>query len=110
MKRDIYEKMRAEGKTYQSIADEFGVSRQAVFCSIKNGRKTNAPFEYAGTKNVAYPSIKNWLTQNHCSINKLEKLAGCTLRIALKSKTISDSQAYRISVATGISKDEIMSA
>lgn len=110
MKRDVYAKMRASGMTYQSIANEFGVSRQAVFSSIRCGEKTDGPYEYSGTKLVAYQQIKDWLTENHCSVNKLEKMTGCSLRLALRHKTVSSKQAKKISLVTGISEESILSA
>lgn len=33
-----YKRLREQGKTYQEIGDEFGVTKQAVYCSLNRDR------------------------------------------------------------------------
>ena len=104
MKREIYSKMRAEGRSYQSIADEFGVTRQAVFSSVMSGAHKAEPFEYAGTRKVEYPCVREWLRDNHCSVRKLEMLAGCRLRTSLQDRCLSSKQIAKVCAATGLAR------
>lgn len=102
MKREIYAKMRSEGRSYQSIADEFGVTRQAVFSAISSGQRQSKPFEYAGTKKVEYPNVREWLRENHCSVRRLESMAGCALRTSLQDKCLTCEQIAKVCNVTGL--------
>lgn len=102
-----YEKRRQEGRTLQSIADEFGVSKQAVSISLKKARQRNMPFQFGATDGVKYESVKEWLINNHCSVSKLEKMAGMNLRSALFNHTLRLDQARTICQVTGLEMSAI---
>ena len=102
-----YEKRRKEGRTIQSIADEFGVTKQAVSFSLKRAAAMKEPYQFSGTEAVAYENIKDWLVEHHCSVSKLEKMAGMRLRSSLINRTLRLDQARTISSVTGLEMSAI---
>lgn len=108
MKRYMeYEKRRQDGRTLQSIADEFGVSKQAVSFSLKRAASLREPFQFSGTGSVAYDNVRKWLVDNHCSVSKLEKMAGMRLRSSLVNHTLRLDQARTICRITGLDMSSI---
>ncbi len=74
MNERFYEmdKMKQEGKTYQQIADKFGVSKQRVYHILgKLGRRY---FKAIEEKVVAYKGIRDWLNENKISFSEFCRL------------------------------------
>lgn len=65
-KCDIYRSERAKGKTYQLIADNYGVSRQAV-CAACHTK----PFKGV---NCVFPSVEKWMESNYRTCADLNRL------------------------------------
>lgn len=108
MKRYMeYEKRRREGRTLQSIADEFGVTKQAVSFSLKKAASMREPFQFSGTGSVSYDNVRKWLIDNHCSVSKLEKMAGMRLRSSLINHSLRLDQARVICRITGLEMSSI---
>ena len=67
--------MKNSGKTYQDIADEFGVSRQRVFQMIGSGDPKF--FRYISTKGCIYKGVRKYMNDNKISMAELvRKLYG----------------------------------
>ena len=58
--------MKNEGKTYQVIADAFGVSKQRVYQLIGSGDVRF--FRHISTKSCIYKGIRNWMNDNKISM------------------------------------------
>ena len=67
-------RMRLEGKSYQAIADRFGVSRQYVYRLIGQQCKSE-PYRNV---NVQYTGLKKWMNESRYSIAELARESGCT--------------------------------
>ena len=67
-------RMRLEGKSYQAIADRFGVSRQYVYQLIGQQCKSE-PYRNV---NVPYTGLKKWMNESRYSIAELARESGCT--------------------------------
>ena len=67
-------RMRLEGKSYQAIADRFGVSRQYVYKLIGQQCKSE-PYRNV---NVPYTGLKKWMNESRYSIAELARESGCT--------------------------------
>ena len=67
-------RMRLEGKSYQVIADRFGVSRQYVYQLIGQQCKSE-PYRNV---NVPYTGLKKWMNESRYSIAELSRESGCT--------------------------------
>ena len=67
-------RMRLEGKSYQAIADRFGVSRQYVYRLIGQQCKSE-PYRNV---NVPYTGLKKWMNESRYSIAELARESGCT--------------------------------
>ena len=67
-------RMRLEGKSYQAIADRFGVSRQYVYQLIGQQCKSE-PYRNV---NVPYTGLRKWMNESNYSVAKLAKESGCT--------------------------------
>lgn len=67
-KKDIYNAELAQGKTYQEIADMYGISRQAVYQSVnwKSGKGLRK----------RWPRLLLWIDQNNVSQKELAQMAG----------------------------------
>lgn len=62
-------RMRLEGKSYQAIADRFGVSRQYVHqLFAPKGKDVN----------VQYVGLRKWMIKFNYSVAKLARESGCT--------------------------------
>lgn len=61
--------LRAQGKTYQSIADELNISRQRVgqICGKYNPRY----FRTISEKGCVYPALRKWRNENMISNNEM---------------------------------------
>lgn len=68
--------MRLEGKSFQEIADRFGVSKQNIH-RLLNGICERSPRRDLDT--IAYPAIKNYMKKNKLSFNGLSNLCGINL-------------------------------
>lgn len=67
-------RMRLEGKSYQNIADRFGVSRQYVYQLIGQQCKSE-PYRNV---NVPYTGLKKWMNESRYSVAELSRESGCT--------------------------------
>ena len=67
-------RMRLEGKSYQAIADRFGVSRQYVYQLFGQQCKSE-PYRNV---NVPYTGLKKWMNESRYSIAELARESGCT--------------------------------
>lgn len=68
--------MRLNGKSFQEIADQFGVSRQRIH-QILNGACERAPRRNLDT--IIYPAIKNYMKENRLSFSGISRLCGINL-------------------------------
>lgn len=68
--------MRLEGKTFQEIADRFGVSKQNIQQILK-GLCERSPRRNVDT--VIYPSIQRYMKENNLSFNAFSHLCGINL-------------------------------
>ena len=67
-------RMRLEGKSYQAIADRFGVSRQYVYQLIGQQCKSE-PYRNV---NVQYTGLRKWMNESNYSVAKLARESGFT--------------------------------
>ena len=67
-------RMRLEGKSYQAIADRFGVSKQYVYQLFGQQCKSE-PYRNV---NVPYTGLKKWMNESNYSVAKLARESGCT--------------------------------
>ena len=67
-------RMRLEGKSYQAIADRFGVSRQYVYKLFVQKYKSE-PYRNV---NVPYTGLRKWMNESNYSVAKLARESGCT--------------------------------
>lgn len=67
-------RMRLEGKSYQAIADRFGVSRQYVH-QLFGQKYKSEPYRNV---NVQYTGLRKWMNESHYSVAKLARESGCT--------------------------------
>lgn len=65
---DLYRKARAEGKTYAQIAEEYGVSAQAIAAAC--GRSNPASFRCWTPERCIYPNLRKWLNDNRVSLSE----------------------------------------
>ena len=101
MRKDEYIKLRQKGMTYDEIAKQYGVSKQAVEQAI-HPRKLKI--------NCVYPVIEAWMQDHHMTVAKFADLLGvryCTARYVLSGeeepkKTFIDS----VRNATGFTYEE----
>lgn len=75
-KADLYLAERNKGKTYQEIAEQYGVSYQTVAAAI--GRRSPGHFRVYTKKNVIYPNLRNWLNDNKVCRNEMLRRMGLT--------------------------------
>lgn len=68
--------MRLEGKTFQEIADRFGVSKQNIQ-RLLNGVCERSPRRDLDT--IVYPAIKNYMKENKLSFNSISHLCGINI-------------------------------
>lgn len=75
-KTAMYLADRNNGMTFQQIADKYGVSKQTVHKCIGN---TSAPnFRPFSPTNCVYPNLRNWLNENHVSLQEFTRRMGDT--------------------------------
>ncbi len=67
-------RMRLEGKSYQAIADRFGVSRQYVY-QLFGQKYKSEPYRNV---NVQYTGLRKWMNESNYSVAKLARESGCT--------------------------------
>ena len=102
-KRDIYNAERAQGKTYQEIADMFGVTRQTVHRCVNY-----ISHERPGDR---WPRLRLWMEQNGINNKELAKLVG------VSSSTMSEwrrgihepstTGKRKLLLVTGLSAEEL---
>ena len=68
--------MRLEGKTFQGIADQFGVSKQNIH-QILLGVCERPPRRDLET--IVYPSIKKFMKENRLSFSGISRLCGINI-------------------------------
>lgn len=67
-KYQLYIAERAKGKTYQQIADQFGVTRQCVQAACTTIHKPRKPY---GDIPCVYPVLRNWLEKHEITVAEL---------------------------------------
>ena len=67
--------LREKGRTYQSIADEVGCTRQYVgqICGVGNPHQ----FHYIKPSECVYPNLRNWMNANKISRKELIRRSHC---------------------------------
>lgn len=65
-KADLYRSERAKGKTYRKIAEEYGVSYQAVANSC--GPEKEYCFRGWTAERCIYPNLRRWLNDNRVTL------------------------------------------
>lgn len=60
-------RMRLEGKSYQAIADRFGVSRQYVY-QLFGQKYKSEPYRNV---DVQYTGLRKWMNESNYSVAKL---------------------------------------
>ena len=68
----LYVAERKKGKTYQEIADQFGVSRQCVqqACATRHGSR-----KVYKNLNCIYPTLRKWMFDHNYSAKRLHREA-----------------------------------
>ena len=102
-KIDTYIAMRESGMTYESIAQQFGVSRQAVFDAIK---KKSKPYKISPSS-VIYSGLRTWMSKNRVSVSKMERETGLRLRCGLKAGTLDNDTKKKIAEYTKSNYEEL---
>lgn len=69
------EELRKEGKTYEQIAKEIGVTKQAVHSALKNNGRLRRRYE-AIFEECPYNGLRNFLLEN-----KYVKISGLSINI-----------------------------
>lgn len=114
-----YEKYRAErakGKTYQEIADMFGVSRQAVGQACRGSQPLR--FQFVTPEACVYPAVRKWMNDNKITRAELCRRMGYEItgggnldkiKSFLKGKNSKTTKTFidRVIVATGLKYEEI---
>ena len=67
-KADLYRSEREKGKTYREIAEQYGVTFQAVACACGNSH--DSKFRAWTEERCVYPNLRNWLNENKVSMNE----------------------------------------
>jgi len=101
-KTDQYRQLRKSGMTFQQIANQFGVSKQAVQNAINSQdyRWKWKKEEYKLT--VKYPALCKYMVDNRITVTKLEEMTNTRLKNGLLTENLNDSQKKRICEVTGI--------
>lgn len=94
-----YKKLYDQGFDYLEIAQRCGVSRQAVYCSLRRGIVIPEP-------NTVFPAINRWMSEHHSNILDMEKKSGMTLRNALKSGKMTKRAVDAVLKVTGLTYEE----
>lgn len=97
-----YKTERNKGRSYQEIANEYGVTRQAIHSAIKKNAKSNGWFREESINKVIYPGIRAWMLENRCSIAQLEKRCGVCLRKGLQDGGFTKRGIDAILAVTGL--------
>jgi transcriptional regulator with XRE-family HTH domain len=117
MKRyEEYRAERAKGKTYQEIADMFGVTRQAVGQACRKSQP--ARFRFLTPENCIYPLVRKWMNDNKITRAELcrrmgyETIGGnnvTRINAFLKGENSTTPKAFidRVINVTGLTYEEI---
>lgn len=103
MKAKEYAKCRSNGMTYQQIANQFGVTRQAVHSSINKHKKRILTIK---PETVCFDGLRQWMVENHVKVSDLERGTGCSLYHALRSGNIKNEKVNAILRFTGLTYEE----
>ena len=100
-KTEHYIDERRNGKTLQQIANENGVTKQAVQSAIQKygDRKVKK-------STVVYTGLRKWMTENRVYVRDLENLTGFSLRYALHTGHINTEKVNAILEATGLTYEQ----
>ena len=113
-KADLYLEERKKGLTYREIAKKYGVTYQAVACSI--GKADPTRFRPYTEDQVVYPILREWLNDNKVSkkefIRRMGNIPGgtnmCTMDSWLKGKTYPSKQNIDLMLmVTGLAYEEL---
>lgn len=99
-----YMRYRADGLSYQKIADMYGVSRQAVHSAIYKHDHRCANVK---PSTVVFDGLRQWMMKNHVFVTDLERATGKNLRHTLRTGIISADKAKAILAVTGASREEM---
>ena len=101
IKTEEYIAHRKSGKSFQQIADEYGVTKQAVQEAIQSyGNR------HIKSTTVIFPGLRNWMTENRVYVRDLENLTGCSLRYALHTGRVNTQKVNAILEVTKLSYEE----
>jgi transcriptional regulator with XRE-family HTH domain len=73
-KADLYMAERAKGKTYREIAEQYGVTRQAIADAC--GKYEEGKFKPWTEERCIYPNLRKWLNENKVSMKEFIRRAG----------------------------------
>ena len=97
-----YVQCRKDGMTCQSIAELYGVSRQAVSNAIKRYENGNQGKPYP----VAFHGLREWMEENNVRVGELEEKTGKNLRHALGIGRLSNDKVNAILRVTGLTYEQ----
>ena len=84
-KAAFYYEERLKGKTYQKIAEENGVTKQAIHSVLKANGYISFPFREVTEKGCIYPNLREWMNSSGVGILEFTFLVG--LRVHRQSIT-----------------------
>ena len=108
--------LREQGRTYQSIADEIGCSKQYV--GLVCGKANPNHFQYVREEACIYPNLRKWMNDNKVSRNEIirlgqdEKMTGSRVHLTEIMKGKSDPPKRiidRLIKATGMPYEVLFS-
>ena len=73
-KTDLYRAERAKGKTYKEIAEQYGISHQAVAAVCC--KSVDSQFRPWSADRCIYPNVRSWLNDNKVSLSEFIRRMG----------------------------------
>lgn len=84
---EMYRSERLKGKTYQEVADTFGVSKQCVWeacnCDPKSRRKDV-------TSKCIYPNLRKWMCENGVKYSELTQMINSLSDVEVDYRKVRD--------------------
>lgn len=102
-KIEQYAALRKQGMTYDAIAKECGVTRQAVHDSVSRRKNRTT---YIKPTVVIFPGLRQWMAEHHIRVAELERITGKHLRQALKTGHISNQSIELVLAVTGLTYEQ----
>lgn len=90
--REEAKALRAKGYTYDQIAKELYVTRQAAWCAVHS--ESGDWFQHVTPERCIYKGLRDWMNENRCTASQLRRLVGVsqkshtTIVDALKGKAV----------------------